>query len=199
MDVYQAATTRRTIREFKDTPVPYEILEKCVNAARLAPAAGNRQLLEHIIVDDAPLLPQVFDAVAVWAGEPRPKEGWPPGRRPRAYIVTLINTDLEKELGAARKATLCDVGMAVENMILVAWEQGIGSCPVLSFREKDLKQLLNIPDKYEVGMVLALGYPDESPVTEVAQGSIKYWVDSQGVRHIPKRKLEDILHRNKFP
>ncbi|HEY82534.1 MAG TPA: nitroreductase [Dehalococcoidia bacterium] len=198
MDTYQLAITRRTIREFKDTPVPYEILEKCVNAARLAPSAGNRQPLEHIIVDEARLLPQVFDAVAVWAGESRPKEGWPPGRRPKAYIVTLINAELEKELGAARRATLCDVGMAVENMILVAWAQGIGSCPVLSFREKDLKELLNIPDKYEVGMVLALGYPDESPVTEETQDSIKYWVDSQGVRHVPKRRLEDILHRNKF-
>ena len=199
MDIYEATIKRRSIRECKDTPVPYDVLEKCVNAARLAPVAGNRQLCEHVIVDEEPLLPQVFDTVGRWAGQVRPEDGWPPGRRPKAYIITLINSTLETELDASRKVTICDVGMAVENIILVAFEHGIGSCAVLSFKEKELKQVLNIPDKYDIAMVLTLGYPDESPVLEVATDSIKLWVDNQGTRHVPKRKLEDILHRNKFP
>ena len=198
MDVYEAVTKRRSIREFKDTPVPYDILERCVNGARLAPSAANRQPCEHIIVDDEQLLPQVFDAVGSWFGIPRPKEGWPPGRRPKAYIVTLINSSLEAELGGNRRDTGYDVGMAAENMILVALEQGIGSCAITSFKQGKLRQVLNIPDKYEVAMVLALGFPDESPVLEVATDSIKRWVDSDGVRHIPKRELKDIIHRNRF-
>ena len=76
MDVYQAATQRRSIREFKDIAVPYKILEKCVNAARLAPSAANRQLVEYVIVDDRKLLPGMFDAVGSWFGVARPKEGW---------------------------------------------------------------------------------------------------------------------------
>jgi len=199
MDIYEATIKRRSIRECKDTPVPYDVLEKCVNAARLAPAAGNRQLCEHVIVDEEPLLPKIFDTVGRWAGKARPEDGWPLGRRPKAYVITLINSTLETELGASRKATIYDVGMAVENIILVAFEHGIGSCAVLSFKENELKQLLNIPDKYDIAMLLALGYPDESPVLEVATDSIKLWVDNQGTRHVPKRKLEDILHRNKFP
>jgi len=199
MDVYEAVTKRRSIREFKDVPVPYDSLEKCVNAARLAPAAMNRQICEYIIVDDEQLLPQVFDAVGSWAGQPRPKDGWPPGRRPKAYMVTLINSPLEAEFGGSKANTYYDVGLAAENIMLVALEEGIGSCPVTSFMPNVLRQVLNIPDKYEIAMVLALGFPDESPVLEVATDSIKRWVDSEGVRHIPKRELKDITHRNRFP
>ena len=199
MDVYEAVTKRRSIREFKDTPLAYDILERCVNAARLAPTAVNRQLCEYIIVDDEKLLPQVFNTVGSWARQPRPKDGWPPGHRPKAYVITLINSALETELGGTRDVTTYDVGMSAENVILVALEQGIGACPILSFKEDELKPILNIPDNYEVALVLALGFPDESPVVEVFTDSIERWVDNEGVRHIPKRELKDIIHRNRFP
>jgi nitroreductase len=199
MKVYEAVTKRRSIRQFKDKPVPHDILEKCVNAARLAPSAANRQPLKYVIVDDEKLLPRIFDTVSTWAGEPRPESGWAPGGRPRAYIISLIDTSLEAELGGNRTDTSYDIGMAVENMILVALEQGVGSCVIASFSPDRLRQVLNIPDKYEVALVLGLGFPDESPVVEVATDSVKRWVDDKGARHIPKRKLEDVLYRNRFP
>jgi len=200
MDVHEAVTKRRSIRRFKDVTVAYAILERCVNAARLAPATRNCQLCEYVVVDDEQLLPQVYDTIAIWAGQPAAKGGPPLEHRPKAYIVTLINTSLEAELGGTRRVTIYyDVGMAAENMILVALEQGIGICPMLSFKQTELKQVLNIPDNYEIALVLALGYPDESPVLEVATDSVKYWIDSKGVRHVPKRELRDIIHRNKFP
>ena len=199
MDVYEAVMKRRSIREFKDIPVPYDILEKCVDAARLAPTAGNCQLCEHVIVDDEQLLPQVLDTVGSWFGVPKPKEGWPPERKPKAYIVTLINVVLESKRGVGRTNTNYDAGMAVENMALVAWEKGVGSCVLTGIAREKLKQVLNIPDKYEIAMMLVLGFPDESPVLEVAIDSVKRWVDSKGVRHIPKRGLKDIIHRNRFP
>lgn len=52
MNVCEAATSRRAIRRFKDIVLPYDVLEKCVNAARLAPSARNYQLCEYIIIDD---------------------------------------------------------------------------------------------------------------------------------------------------
>jgi len=192
MEVYEAVTKRRSIREFKDIAVPYDALEKCVNAARLAPSARNRQLCEYIIVDDESLLPEVFDTVRIWFGTP------PPGRRPKAYIITLVNGTLENELGGIRKTTIYDVGMAAENMVLVALEQGIGTCVILSYQESKFKQILNIPDKYEIAMMLALGFPDETPIVEAATDSVKLWIDSQGRRHIPKRELKNILHHNRF-
>jgi len=198
MTIYEAVTKRRSIRRFKDIAVPHYILERCVNAARLAPSGRNHQLCEYIIVDDEELLPKVFHSVTRWAGQPREKGAPLPEQSPKAYIIILINSKLEAELDAERKVTTYDVGIAAENMILVALEQGLGSCPILSFDPDELKQILNIPDIYEFALGLALGYPDESPVLEVAEGTVEYWVDSQGTRHVPKRKLEDILHRNKF-
>ncbi len=198
MDVYEAVTRRRSIREFKAKTVAYRILEKCVDAARLAPTAMNCQLCEYIIVDDEKLLPQVLGAVNILSGVPKPEEGWSPGRRPKAYIITLINTELEAKIGAGRTNIHYDVGLAMENMVLVALEQGLGSCLMTSIDRGELRQVLNIADKYEIAMLLALGYPDENPTVEVAADSIKRWIDKRGVRHIPKRRLEDIVHRNKF-
>ncbi len=198
MDVYEAVIKRRSIRQFKNIPVAYGILEKCVDAARLAPSAMNRQVCEYIIVDDEQLLPQVFNSIKGWGGQSRPEEGWPPGRHPRAYIITLMNKILEAEFGAERRSTNYDAGLATENIMLVAMEQGIGSCPATSFEEDKLRPALNIPDKYDIAIVVALGYPDESSVTETATESINRWIDSNGTRHVPKRKLEDIRHHNKF-
>jgi nitroreductase len=198
MEVYEVAINRRSIREFKDTPVPYDVLEKCVDAARLAPTAANRQLCEHVIIDDRDLLLRVFGTIRTWMGENRPAGDWPPGRRPMAYIVTLINSELENTTEVKRINTMCDAGMAVENMALVACEYGLGSCVVRSYEEDELKELLNIPDKYEVGLMLALGYPDETIVVTDYTDSHKLWVDSKGIRHVPKKRLADILHRNRF-
>ena len=192
MDVYEAVTKRRSIRCFQDLPVPYEALEKCVDAGRLAPSGRNRQLWEYVIVDDENLLSQVIDGIMLGAG------GATSRHEPRAYIIILINSTLEFELGAAKRVVNYDVGFTAENMILVALEQGLGACPIATFAEAKLKQVLHIPDKYEVALVLALGYPDEAPVMDVTTGSVEYWTDSHSIRHIPKRKLADITHRNGF-
>ena len=197
MDVYEAVSRRRSIRRFKDIAVPYDVLEKCVDAGRLAPTGRNRQLYEYIIVDDARLLPLVFDCMVMWAGQPSSVSAPPPGHRPAAYIITLINRALRTELGGSSRSIDIDIGMSAENMILVGLEQGIGACPMGAFQESLLRQALNITEKYEVALVLVLGYPDESPVLEISTGPIEYWTDSQGIRHVPKRKLEDIVHRNK--
>ena len=198
MDVYEAITRRRSIRRFKNIPVAGGILDRCVNAARLAPNSKNRQLCEYIIVDSEPLRSQVFNSIKGLGGQARPKEGWPPEQNPKAYIITLINKTLEAELEAERKSINYDAGLATENMILVAFNYGVGSCPLTSFEEDKLRQVLNMPSKYDIAIVVALGYPEESSVEETSTGSIDYWKDKQGMRHVPKRKPEDIKHRNKF-
>lgn len=195
MDVYEAVIKRRSIRWFKNIPVPLKDLERCVNAARLAPSAMNRQVCHYIIVDDEQLLPQVFNSIKGWGGQSRPEEGWPMEKSPRAFIILLINGKLQAELGGNASH---DAGLAAENIMLVAMEQGIGSCPATSFEKDKLRPALNIPDKHDIAIVVALGYPDENPVTETATESINRWTDSNGTRHVPKRKLEDIMQRNKF-
>ena len=192
MSTYEIALKRRSIRRFKNIAIPYEILEKCVNAARLAPSAANLQPLEYIIVDDEQLLPRVFDTLR-WAKYIAPAGDPPLGHRPTAYIVVLIKRGVGLE-----NLENYDVGLAVENIILVAIEEGIGSCCVHSVGRDRLKELLNIPEDYIVSLVLALGYPDESPVVEEFRESPEYWKDRDNILHVPKRGLKDILHRNNF-
>lgn len=191
MSIYETAITRRSIRRFRDIPVPHEILERCVNAARLAPSAANLQPLEYLVVDDSQLLPEVFSTLK-WAAYIRPRGDPPQGKRPRAYIVILKKKDI------GMPSSVYDVGAAMENMILVGLEAGIGSCPIVSIDREKLSTILNIPGDYEIPLVLALGYPDESPVEEPFSGSVKYWKDDDDVLHVPKKKLEAVLHWNAF-
>ena len=189
--IYETVINRRSIRCFKDMPVSRQILERCVNAARLAPSAANLQPLEYIIVDDEQLLTQVFFTLK-WAAYISPMGDPPQGRRPRAYIVILKN----KEVGVP--ASVYDIGAAMENIILVAMEEGIGSCAIASVDRDKLSRILSVPGNYEIPLVLALGYPDEYPVEDHFDGSVKYWKDEEGALHVPKKRLEAVLHWNTY-
>lgn len=192
MGIYEVAISRRSIRRFKGIPVPHQILERCVNIARLAPSAANLQPLEYIIIDDDQLLSEVFSTLR-WAAYIGPEGDPPPeSRRPKAYIVLLKNSNV------GISSSVYDVGAAMENIILVALEGGVGSCPVASVDRDKLRRILNIPGDYEIPLVLALGYSDESPVEEPFDGSVKYWKDEDGVLHVPKKKLESVIHWNTF-
>ena len=103
MDVYEAVMKRRSVRRFKDKPVPYDILEKCVDAGRLAPCARNDQLCEYIIVNDDQILPRVFVNTGRGPVKPPAQLGTLPENRPKAYIIILINGKLEAEVGARRR------------------------------------------------------------------------------------------------
>jgi len=62
-----------------------------------------------------------------------------------------------------------------------------------------LRKILNVPDGLDIVLVVALGYPAENPVVDrVKDGNIKYWLDGNGVLHVPKRDLKDIAKWNKF-
>ena len=202
MGVYDLMLSRRSVRRFKDKPVPYELLEKCVNAARLAPNGGNMQPMEFIIVDDRALVDSVFDML-IWTRSLKPQHTPPPGHRPTAYIVMLLKTWLTGvrsktwEVGH-RRWRKGDIGFAAENMILAALEEGVASCCFGDVKAAQLKALLKIPDGYTDYLVIAFGYPDESPVVEDYTGSIQIWRDQDNVIHVPKRNLSDILHRNGF-
>jgi nitroreductase len=191
MTFYEAIIKRRSIRRFKDMPIPYKILKKCVNAARLAPSAANLQPLEYIVVDEEHLLGIVFDTLK-WANYISPRGNPPPGERPRAYIVVLINSNVRAD------GFEYDVGLAVGTIILVALEEGLGTCCIGSIDRAKLMEILNVPRGYKIALVVALGYSNESPVEAEFGGSIKYWQDESNVLHVPKRKLGDILHRNSF-
>ena len=195
MSVYDLIRSRRTIRRFKAEPVGKEILDRIVDAGRLAPSGANRQPLEFIAVDQDGPRAEVLACLA-WAGYVTPRRTPGPGQAPAAYVVTLINTGF----GVSGEA---DAAAAVENMLLTALDEGVGSCWIGSVQRKKLSALLGIPTDYKIDSVLALGYPGEKPVMEEItepgrSDAHKYWLDDADVLHVPKRRLADVLHRNRF-
>ena len=192
MGTYETIISRRTIRKFKQEKIDPKILKKIVNGGRLAPSAANLQPLEYLIIDDEDLKKKIFPNLA-WAGYIKPKGDPGKGERPTVYIIILA----DKKINPAPEM---DIGASVENMNLIAGEEGIGCCWIGAFKKKKINEIIDVPENLSVELVLAMGYPLEKPVPEdIEKGSsIKYYKDASGTLHVPKRKLEDILHLNRF-
>jgi len=187
VDCWQAIETRRTIRRYRQEPVPQDALVRIVNAGRLAASAGNAQPIRFIIVNEAALLPKVFAALA-WlraAGDP------PEGLRPTAYIVVLGDT-------AVSASYQSDAAAACQNMQVAAWADGIGSCWIGSINRPTVKELLDTPDHLEIYAVISLGHPAETVVAEDDPQTTSAHRRSDGVLRIPKRPLAQVLRFNKW-
>ena len=191
MSLYEMIISRRSIRQFEPRPIPQDVLRDVVNAGRLAPSAANRQPLEFIVVDDEGKKKEIFPCLK-WAGYIAPEGNPKPGQEPQAYIAVIVNTTIRE------KGFEWDSGAAIENMILAAWEKGVGSCWIISMDKDRVEESLGVPDSHKVDSMVALGYPAETPMTEDVTDSIKYWKDETGRLHVPKRRLSDVIHFNKF-
>ena len=187
---YEKIRSRRTIRKYLQKAVPEEVLLKCVDAARLSPSGANLQPLSYIIVNDQKLLRKVFSTLS-WAGylpdyQPREEE------MPRAYIIILLDEEISRTPNH-------DAGIAAMGISMVAYDEGLGSCILGAVDREKLSEILEVPKCLAVVLVVALGYPAENPVVEpVKAGDIKYWLDENGVLHVPKRDLKDIVRRNRY-
>ncbi len=191
-EVYELIRRRRTIRRFRQEPLPFAALERLVEAARLAPSGANLQPCEFIVVDDPELVELVFTCTK-WAGYLPPEQGPPPlGQRPTTFVVVLLNRERRAQGGEH------DAGAAIMSMILTALEMGIGACWIGSVDRAKVHQALGIPAHCEVDSVLALGYPAENPEVEPLKDSVKYWRDENGVLHVPKRPLKEVMHHNRY-
>ena len=142
MDVFEAIQERRSIRSYQDKPVPRVLLEKILEAGRLAPSAKNFEPWHFIAVTDATKRKVLSGGtwakfltqsplVIVACGDKKTSPDW--------YAI--------------------DVALAVENMVLTAVSEGLGTCCVGSFNEKNIKSTLKIPEKFEIIVMLAVGYP----------------------------------------
>ncbi|MFQ5819698.1 MAG: nitroreductase family protein [Candidatus Heimdallarchaeota archaeon] len=187
--IYEKITSRRTIRKYSRKEVPKEVLEKCVDAARLSPSGANRQPLKYLVVNDQKLLKEVFSTLS-WAGylpDYQPSEE----EMPMAYVVILLDKTIWKDPGH-------DAGIAAMSISMVAYDKGFGSCILSSVDREKLKTILNVPEDLDIVFVVALGYSAEnSVVDEIKDDDIKYWLDENGVLHVPKRRLKDIVSWNR--
>ena len=175
---------RRFHQEFN---IDMQTLRQLVDLARVSAAAGNLQPLKYMLSNDPGKNGLVFQHLG-WAGYLRDWPGPSEGDRPSAYIVVLGDMRICKSFG-------CDHGIACQNILLGAVEQGLGGCMIGSINREGLRKDLNIPGHLEILLVVALGKPKETVVLEEVgrDGDIKYWRDNEGVHHVPKRRLEDII------
>jgi nitroreductase len=157
--------SRRSIRRYEPRPIPEETLKLILEAGRLAPTAVNRQPWHFVVVTDPELKQQLSqarfnqflkDAAAVIVGcgqyDGSPGDRWVP----------------------------IDVTIAMQNMVIAAWALGVGSCWIGAFDEKEVKELLGIPENVKILALLSMGYPAEKPAQR------------------EKKTLESIVHYNKF-
>ena len=150
MSVLEAIKRRRSIRQFTDERIGKDALEKLLDAARWAPTASNQQRWRFVVVTS----PSVKELVKKFS----------PGifAMPAAFIVICV----EKAPDARswdEVTYLADCAIAAQNIMLAAYEMGIGSCVALSYAKVAVTEILNIPENIEPLLVITLGYPAEDP------------------------------------
>jgi len=178
---------RSSRRFFEDEPVSRETLRALVDLARLSPTAGNLQPLRYLLSCTPERNARIFPHLR-WAGHLREWPGPSPGERPAAHIVVLGDTEVSPHFGV-------DHGIAAQTILLGATARGLGGCIIASLDREALRRELEIPARYEILLVLALGRPREQVVLEPLppDGNIAYWRDARGRHHVPKRSLDDII------
>ena len=150
MEVFEAIRTRRSIRNYEDQPVENEKLLNVLEAVRLSPSATNSQPWAFIVVTDRDVkerLRSSYDrdwfvsAPVIIVACALPDEAW-------------VRHDGEEYWKV-------DVTIAMQDLILAAWEEGLGTCWIGAFSEEEAKRALGIPEHVRVVAMTPLGYPAE--------------------------------------
>lgn len=177
----------RSYRRFYESEkIELPDLKKWINNARLGASGRNAQTLKYLTITSEAVKNDVFEQLA-WAGYLSNWEGPQKGERPAAYVIMLNDETLGKNY-------FCDDGIAAQNLLLSAVEDGFGGCIIRAFKNTELRTLLNLPNHIKIIQVIALGKPKEIiQIEDMRNGDIKYWRDSNNVHHVPKRDLEEII------
>jgi nitroreductase len=172
LDVFEAIQKRKSVRSYVPTPVPAEKMRKVLEAARLAPSAGNIQPWQFIVVTDSDNRKTIA-------------KGCRFGRFLAESPVVIVGCGNQK---ASPRWYAIDTCIAMENLLLAATGEGLGTCWIGIFKEKEIREMLKIPDNLKVVALLALGYPRE-----------KRDILSK-IAHLirPKKKLEKIAHLEEY-
>ncbi len=168
MDTFDAVKTRLTVRSFKPEPVPAAVLEKILEAARVAPSSRNLQPWHFVVVQDRAKLAEIGSIAT---------SGKFVADAPLAIAIATDNADRPD----------LDAGRALQQMELVAWDEGLGTCFV-GLRDETqnakIKALLGIPASLDLITVLPFGYRTDDIGTS---GS-----------HKNRKALSEIAHNEAF-
>lgn len=175
MSIMQVIKARRSIRAFKDDEVPSCILSELIEAGVCAPSGSNIQPWRFIIVQDKRVLEQIT--------------AFSPGLlgNPPAIIVVCTDRQLAFEKGGELgrdELCLMDICLASQNIMLMATEKGLGTCPVRSFNKFAIAKILSLPSHVSPDLIISVGYPKGSVVApeRKAVSEVTYFDTWEGAR-----------------
>ncbi len=178
----------RSYRRFhEDVDIKLDTLKELVDLTRLSASAMNAQPLKYTLSCERHRNSLIFPHL-VWATFLKTWAGPTEGERPSAYIIILGDTEISRFWDY-------DAGIAAQSIMLGATEKALGGCMLANIKRDGLRKALKIPPRYEILIVLALGKPKEKVMIEEVgtDGNTRYWRDDEGVHHVPKRPLDEII------
>jgi len=144
--IARAIAAKRAVRRFADRPLPDDAIAAIVDAGRHAGSSKNSQPWTFIVVRDRARL-QELGSVGNWAGH-----------LARAAVgIALVTPD--PETAEAPLSVYWDLGQAAQNMMLAAWELGIGSVPATVYDQALTRRILGYPEDRHCEFLLSFGYP----------------------------------------
>jgi len=159
----ELAKKRQSDRKYLNKPVEKEKIERCLEAARLAPSACNAQPWKFIVVDNPEiknkLADETFDRILPLNHFTK--------QAPLHIAVVMEKPNITSKLGEMirdKKFTLIDIGIATEHFCLQAADDGLGTCIIGWFNEKNVKRILGIPKQKRAILIITLGYPDRNKI-----------------------------------
>lgn len=184
----EMVVTNRSYRRFDHThKISREQALKLIDLARLCPSAANLQPLRYLILTEQDDLDKIFPHLR-WAGYLRYWNGPEEHERPTAYILILSPASASKYVNT-------DAGIVAQTILLGAVEMGLGGCMLASMDKDEIMNSILPDSDLEPILCVALGKPAETIVIEdvIDPEDIEYYRDAEGIHHVPKRKLQDLL------
>jgi len=171
MTFLELVKKRRSCRKYAARPVPRDVIDRCLEAARLAPSACNSQSWFFIVVDNeelrSVLAKKAFSGIYSMNSFAK--------NAPILIIVVTERSSYIARLGGYFKRvqySLIDIGIACEHLILEAEEEGLGTCWLGWFNEKEVKKILRLPREKKVDVIISMGYPEEKEAHDKIRKSL---------------------------
>jgi len=152
MGVLHVIGERRSIRDYEDTPVPEETLNRLLEAARLSPSARNSQDRKFVVVRDEGQRRKLAQAA-----------GYQPHVAKAPVLIAAVGTKPEYHMPNGVPAYAVDLAIALDQMTLVAVEEGLGTCWIGGFSQERARKALKIPERYIIAALLTVGFPRTMP------------------------------------
>jgi len=153
LETLKAIHNRRSIRDFTDQPLPEELLRQVLQAAISSASGGNVQAWAFLVIQEPSHVRAVRSLAPGIIGQPR--------------TIVAIGLDVQRaeRAGGALGLELAwiDIGLAMQNLLLAAYDLGLGACPIGSFHKKAVALFLDLPPHIRPVLLIALGYPKSEP------------------------------------